>query len=824
MGGINTSADPGMINEQDLVLADNVVFSSTGARIKREAFEYLDNDLEVPDFRSSSGTTRTLKWTTSTLIGITNPDERLVVGERINVTGNSNYNVSGAEVLSITSIPEVTSVTCVADVAGSLAGRYFLISAGDSGTNYYIWFKVSGSGSDPAIVGRTGVEIAISTNDSATAVAAAVAAVLNPMSDFAASSSLAVLTITNALGGLTTDAAAGNSGFSVSVTTQGGHSITYTASDSLTEGLTAAGGITVERASKVIMEKDYWRYVDGTNEQMFVYATDQFQLFRLDESGRRVQIHGQEQISTVTTAAASTLTTGDYFLLNGPNNETNYYVWYNKASGGGDPLVANRTGIQVAVGSGDTDAQVATATASAIDAVADFSASASLNVVTITASGPGITDDLEDVNTGFTFAVTTYGATAPLEAVDTIRTNVFNERLQIYFSGLGNYPVIYNPEENAKYQPFLTAPDASFAFNHLSRVWTNDKTNRDRLNYSETFDETKWFGVGDSGAIDFIPGEGDREGITNAYPYKGLVIASKKDARFRMSGDSPENFRPELISYGMGNEGSFSIPVDEQDVFFISKRGLHSQQVTDQYGDTDAAYLSSSIKPDFNAFENANLIQGAYIPELNSVAIAVQQEDKDDQNDVWLYNIEVMPPGKNAPGVWYRWPDVSCTALTRRFINNKHKLVFGTANGRIIQAQKEGDYADFGTDGISYRIKTGTIYPGNDPQNMKAFRRISMIYRPKGNFSFAVQAKIDNHEQQGFAFNEISGLDLLGESFILGSSLLGSSNTLAPFTFTMDGYGRGVTLTVTQPSADEQIEIWGFIIEWENADLEQEAS
>ncbi len=105
---------------------------------------------------------------------------------------------------------------------------------------------------------------------------------------------------------------------------------------------------------------------------------------------------------------------------------------------------------------------------------------------------------------------------------------------------------------------------------------------------------------------------------------------------------------------------------------------------------------------------------------------------------------------------------------------------------------------------------------------MKAFKRITLFYRPKGNFSFAVNAKIDNQLSQGFAFNEISGLDLLGETFILGVSLLGSSNTLAPFTFTMLGYGRGVTLTITQPTAEEQLEIWGIGIEWEDVKLEQE--
>ncbi len=215
-------------------------------------------------------------------------------------------------------------------------------------------------------------------------------------------------------------------------------------------------------------------------------------------------------------------------------------------------------------------------------------------------------------------------------------------------------------------------------------------------------------------------------------------------------------------------------------------------------------------------------MQGAYIPELNSVALSIVEDGQQSQNAIWLYNIEVQIPNKQGRGAWYRWPDQSCTALSRRLTGGVHKLIFGTDTGRVAQAQKQNDFKDFDLTGIPFKIKTGTIYPGDDPQMMKAFKRITMIYRPKGNFSFAVNAKIDNHVQQGFSFNEISGLDLLGETFILGTSLLGSANTLAPFTFTMNGYGRGITLTITQPTADEQIEIWGVIVEYENVGLEQE--
>ncbi len=823
VGGINTSVDSGVLNQQELTIADNVVFSSTGARIKRSALEYLDPAVPAPNFKSSSGTTRTLKWTTSSLVNITSLNERLVVNERITVTGDANYLATDTPVLTRTSIPQVSTVLCVADVSDSLRGKYFLISAGDEGELYYVWFKTSGVGTDPAVDSATGVLVNIATDDDAPTVASAVSAAVHALDDFNASVSTATVTITNAIGGLTVDGSAGNAGVTFTVTTKGGHTITYEGGSSLSESSTATTAIAIERASSVIFNYDYWRFIGAGNEQLLVYATDDFQLFKLDESSRRIQILGQTAVSNIVCLGASSLTTGDHFLLPGPNGD-NYYVWINKAAGGGDPAVSNYTGIEVAVGGTDTATQVATAVAAAIDAKAAFISTSLSTAVTVTAVEQGAAAEAGDVDTGFTITTTSYGATAPADSVDTIRGLVINNRLLMAFSGLGNYPIYYNPDEHSTYQLLLDAPDASIIFEHQDRVWMNDKTDGDKIHYSPPFDETTWQGFGDSGAMFVGAGDGDPVGILNGYKYKDLAVICKKAKRYRMTGDSPENYYFQLISEGLGSEGPLSIPVDESDVVFLSHRGIHSQAATDQYGDTVAAYLSSKIKPTFNTWASAQLkyAQGAWIPELNSFALSIAEQGESEQSAVWLFNIGVQIPGEQSTGAWYRWPGISCQSLSRRYVNSKYKLVMGTSNGRLVQAQKENDFTDFGTTGIPFRVKSGTIYVDNDPQTIKAFKKIALLYRPKGNFSFTVSIKIDNNQTQSFSFNQISGLDLLGQSFVLGASLLGSSATLAPFQFSMDGVGRGLTLEITQPSEEEQIEVWGYMIEWEPAGMAQE--
>ena len=120
-----------------------------------------------------------------------------------------------------TAQPEITTVTCVADVAGSLNNKYFYINSALDAVEYYVWMNVNAAGTDPAIAGKTGVEITLATSASASTVAAAVAAALDALGGFGAVDAGAVVTVTNAVNGSTTDASAETSGFTLAVTQQG---------------------------------------------------------------------------------------------------------------------------------------------------------------------------------------------------------------------------------------------------------------------------------------------------------------------------------------------------------------------------------------------------------------------------------------------------------------------------------------------------------------------------------------------------------------------------------------------------------------------------
>lgn len=118
-------------------------------------------------------------------------------------------------------IAQVESITCVPDVSNSLNNKYFLFMDA-AGAKHYAWFNVSTLGTDPAPAGGwTGHAVAISANDTASAVASALAAVLTAVTGFDAASSGYVVTLTHTATGYAQPAYDNNSGFGFKVLTLG---------------------------------------------------------------------------------------------------------------------------------------------------------------------------------------------------------------------------------------------------------------------------------------------------------------------------------------------------------------------------------------------------------------------------------------------------------------------------------------------------------------------------------------------------------------------------------------------------------------------------
>jgi hypothetical protein len=280
------------------------------------------------------------------------------------------------------------------------------------------------------------------------------------------------------------------------------------------------------------------------------------------------------------------------------------------------------------------------------------------------------------------------------------------------------------------------------------------------------------------------------------------------------------------MSDGIGCISHNSItPVENTELLWVSERGVHSMSATDTYGAFDAAFVSADIQRTFNEdFTKSRLpfVWGAYLDTINSVAFGFTMEGDSTNNDVYLYNIPLKS--------WYRWPNISCQSLIVANDADKKRFYFGTSTQRISQSFNGTNY-DLNSSGthtaVSFQVTTGLIFVDENPYTLKAFKRFVLYYRPRGSHTITAEVKIDNiqlNSENQLSFSSSGSGALLGSTFTLGVSQLGTDSILGPYTRHIDGYGRAVKVSFTQTGTDEEVEIQGFGIEWEPAGTTSEVA
>ncbi len=167
-----------------------------------------------------------------------------------------------------------------------------------------------------------------------------------------------------------------------------------------------------------------------------------------------------------------------------------------------------------------------------------------------------------------------------------------------------------------------------------------------------------------------------------------------------------------------------------------------------------------------------------------------------------------------------------CASLCVATDTDQKRLYIGGIHGRTAKTFNNLNYdiSEAGVNtAISFQIKTGKIFVDGQRYLIKGFKKFSLIFTPLGVFTLTVNVKIDNAEEQLLSFtSDLSILELLGSTFILGTSQLGGNLVLAPYTVGIDGYGRSIEITIEQNGIDQQVDIIGMGIEYAPAGPQQE--
>lgn len=130
---------------------------------------------------------------------------------------------------------QVFTVQCIADVAGSLAGKYFDCGIDENGAVLRIYFTVDAVGASPANPGYGRIAVVnVAAGATATTVATALELITEAAPEFTSTSSTDTVTVTNVTKGVRVAPLAGTSGFTVGVSTAGASTKLLVPSVSLT--------------------------------------------------------------------------------------------------------------------------------------------------------------------------------------------------------------------------------------------------------------------------------------------------------------------------------------------------------------------------------------------------------------------------------------------------------------------------------------------------------------------------------------------------------------------------------------------------------------
>ncbi len=419
----------------------------------------------------------------------------------------------------------------------------------------------------------------------------------------------------------------------------------------------------------------------------------------------------------------------------------------------------------------------------------------------------------------------TDGGTAYAGTLTTCSMVTFNNKVIIAVDGASNVVKYWDGSGNVADLPG-TPPKASFVFEHLGRLCMNDKATPDRLHYSPPNDHTVWNGLGDSGAFDIGTGDGDPDGLTGGKSFRGDAIIFKRTKAYRVAGSTPEDITIQKMTDGVGCSSHNSIAVVENtDMFWVSERGVHSLSATDTYGAFDSAFISTDIQKTFNDdFTKSRLkfVWGAYLDSINSVAFTFTQDSDSTNNDIFLYNVALK--------AWYQWSNLSCQSLITANDSDRKRFYIGTATTRVSKTFNGTNYdisPAAANTAITFRVTTGYIFVDENPYTTKGYKRFIVYYKPRGSHTLAATLTVDTHglnTENQLSYTVSDSTALLGSTFTLGVSSLGSSSIMAPYTRHIDGIGRGVKVSFEQTGTDEEVEIQGFAIEWAPGEAKAEVA
>lgn len=358
-------------------------------------------------------------------------------------------------------------------------------------------------------------------------------------------------------------------------------------------------------------------------------------------------------------------------------------------------------------------------------------------------------------------------------------------------------------------------PDGTpkYIISHGGRMWAwGVPTFPYRLYYSEFYDAESWatsvFGdtgtAAEAGSLDLDP-FGDPIGICGGVSFQDRLYIMMRRAQFEISGSTINDFFVRTVSRQIGSIGHHTIVPIAGDVLYASERGILRLSSSDKAMESDYGYVSRPIKRIWNEGLDRNRYEQyvAAYDEQEGLYLLSAPSLGSTTNDVIL-------PFNVAASVWCPpWEGHRARCLSPYLIDGKNRILAGREDG-VISVTGESSLLDLG-EPYSVYMKSGFVYPGEEIDIQHVWKMATVLASAEGQGQLTLQFYVDSILVQTQNVDLSPGQDLLGSTFILGASQLGSG-VFMPRSFALKGQGYGLQIE-TLWNTQNSIEVYGFIVE-----------
>jgi len=304
---------------------------------------------------------------------------------------------------------------------------------------------------------------------------------------------------------------------------------------------------------------------------------------------------------------------------------------------------------------------------------------------------------------------------------------------------------------------------------HLRRLFTIGETtstaggdgNPSRSTFSAAGDITDFTG-GDTGNFIFDEDDGDRlVGISRPfhnrlYYFKGPNGGSIHE----LTGATASAFARNKIHSGVPCVSHAGIVTTANDIYWLSRYGIHSLATTVNYGDTEEKFLSRPIQTTFRGLNYSRLSQavGFYHLQRNIVGWAVPNGSSTTNDLLLVYNY--------ALGQWSTWDFSGFDAAVPVSMLTPSTVVprlYVAGYDGFLRAGDQTTLTDDNGSAYTARITTPVLGKFGDANELheKQYYSVTTFFRPKGDYNASLTVTVDRRNQSANV-SMAGGADTLG--------------------------------------------------------------